>query len=287
MTDITERETSRNSDHKNFRQAARVGIGIEPIADRWTEALRLARRGLPIFPCVNQPGQDTDKRPLTPNGFKDASTDPDLVHEWWTAHPNALIGVPTGIKFVVVDLDLEHEEAQAWLADNRDRVPLTRTHRTRSGGIHWLFAPNDKIKCSVSRLGPHIDTRGHGGYIIWWPACRLEVWHGTVFAHVPDWICNALAPPPPPVSRCFTARGRGPSSALLRAQLRVLADAREGQRNQALFWAACRMGEAVRAGAISEDEAVVLLTSVGRQVGLLDREIVRTARSGIREGIKR
>jgi hypothetical protein len=46
------------------------------------------------------------------------------------------------------------------------------------------------------------------------------------------------------------------------------------------------MGEAVRAGTISEDKAMVLLTSVGRQVGLLDKEIVRAARSGIREGIK-
>jgi hypothetical protein len=90
--------------------------------------------------------------------------------------------------------------------------------------------------------------------------------------------------PPPPVVRSFASRG--PSSALLRAQLRVLADAREGQRNQALFWTACRMGEAVRAGTISEDKAMVLLTSVGRQVGLLDREIVRAARSGIRAGIK-
>jgi hypothetical protein len=262
VLDLTEREISHN---KNF----------------WTEALKLAREGIAVFPC------GPDKRPLTPNSFKDASTDPDIAHEWWAAHPNALIGVPTGIKFVVVDLDLEHDDAQQWLADNRNRVPLTRTHRTRSGGMHWLFAPNDKVKCSTSRLGPHIDTRGHGGYIIWWPACGLEVLHGAVFAHAPDWICNTLAPPPPPpVTRCFTARGGGPSSALLRAQLRVLADAREGQRNQALFWTACRMGEAVRAGTISEDEAMVLLTSVGRQVGLLDIEIVRTARSGIREGIK-
>ena len=50
----------------------------------WVESLKLARRGIPVFPC------GPDKRPLTPNGFKDASTNPDIVHEWWTAHPNAL-----------------------------------------------------------------------------------------------------------------------------------------------------------------------------------------------------
>src|SRR5262249_48249573 len=107
-----------------------------------TEALKLARRGISIFPC------GADKRPLTANGYKDASCDAETVHLWWTEHPDALIGVPTGQKFVVLDLDLQHADAQQWLEDNRHRLPLTRTHRTRSGGMHWLFAPNDKVRCS-------------------------------------------------------------------------------------------------------------------------------------------
>src|SRR5262245_59292121 len=90
----------------------------------WAEALELARRGIPTFPC------GPDKRPLTQCGFRDATTSPDVVHAWWTRWPDALIGVPTGIKFVVIDVDLEHDDAQQWLADNRDHVPLTRTHRT-------------------------------------------------------------------------------------------------------------------------------------------------------------
>src|SRR5262249_44738244 len=128
----------------------------------WITALTLAHRGIPVFPCINKPEHDDDKKPLTRNGFKDASADPDVVHDWWTLHHDALIGVPTGDKFVVVDLDLEHDDAQQWLADNRDRVPLTRTHRTRSGGMHWLFAPNGNVKCTAGKLGPHVDTRGHG-----------------------------------------------------------------------------------------------------------------------------
>jgi len=83
------------------------------------EALRLARKGLPVFPC------GSDKRPLTPTGFKDASTDPDIVHGWWVRCPDALIGVPTGPRFVVIDLDLQHEDAQQWLAENRHRLPLS------------------------------------------------------------------------------------------------------------------------------------------------------------------
>jgi hypothetical protein len=249
----------------------------------WTEALELAHRGIPVFPCDPQ-----TKRPLTKNGFKDATADPDQVHLWWTEHPDALIGVSTGEKFVVIDVDLQHADALEWLEDNRHRLPLTRTHSTRSGGKHFLFAPNDKVKCSAGKLGRHVDTRGAGGYIIWWPACGLEVLHGDALAEVPDWICQALAPPPPPSSTSpRPARSAGaPGANLLRAQLRILADAKEGERNHTLFWVSCRMGEAIRAGTISEAEALALVTSVGRQVGLLDREILRTARSGFQEGLR-
>jgi len=247
----------------------------------WTEALKLARKGIPVFPC------GPDKRPLTPNGFKDASSDAETVHLWWTEHADALIGTPTGVKFCVLDLDLQHIAAQRWLADNRNRVPLTRTHRTRSGGIHWLFAPNDKVRCSASKLGPHIDTRGLGGYIIWWPACGLEVLHAGVLAPAPDWMVEALNPKVVPVTTRISMTARRPSTASIRGALRVLAGAREGERNQALFWAACRMAEAIRAGTITKNEASDLLLSVGRTVGLLDREVLRTAHSGLQERTKK
>jgi hypothetical protein len=265
--------------------AASSNSGLGPNRNNlWISALKLARKGVPVFPCINRPGHDDDKKPLTAHGFKDASCNPDVVHHWWsTQFPDALIGVPTGPRFVVVDIDLQHVEAQQWLADNRD--PLTRTHRTRSGGMHWLFAPNDKIKCSTSRLGPHVDTRGHGGYIIWWPACGLEVLHGAVLAPVPEWMIEALNPKPAPITIpriCVSA----PSAASIRGVIEVLGRAKEGERNHVLHWAACRMGEAVAAGTITESQALGLLISVGGSVGLSSREIMCTARSGIRRGLR-
>jgi Bifunctional DNA primase/polymerase, N-terminal len=244
-------------------------------------AFALIDRNIPVFPCGE------DKKPLTAHGFKDASTSVEAIRAWWACWPDALIGVPTGIRFVVIDIDLQHADALQWLEDNRRRLPITRTHSTRSGGKHYLFAPNDKVKCSAGKLGPHVDTRGHGGYIIWWPACGLVALHGGVLARVPDWIIEALNPKPVPIptNRTFIT-AHSPSTASIRGALRVLADAREGERNRALFWTSCRMGEAMRAGAISENEALGLLLSVGRSVGLLDREIMSTARSGFREGLQ-
>jgi hypothetical protein len=70
-------------------------------------ALRLATGGIEVFPCKQ------DKKPLTERGFKDVSADADAIKTWWRDHPDALIGVPTGIHFVVLDLDLQYPEAQA------------------------------------------------------------------------------------------------------------------------------------------------------------------------------
>src|SRR5262249_8152960 len=136
------------------------------------------------------------KKPLTRHGFKDASVDGNVVHHWWTQWPNALIGTPTGVKFCVLDLDLQHIEAQAWYDNNRARLPLTRTHTARSGGRQLLFKASSQVSCTARKPAPHVDTRGLGGYIIWWPAHGLEVLHADALLPVPDWFIEALHPKP-------------------------------------------------------------------------------------------
>jgi hypothetical protein len=168
-------------------------------------ALALAGQAVPVFPCLNKPGnRELDKKPLTKHGFKDASTDSQTIRQWWSRYPDALIGVPTGARFAVLDLDLQHSEAREWFATAD--LPESRTHFTRSGGRHLLFQPHEKVGCTQGKIWPHIDSRGFGGFIIWWPAEGLQVLHHKVLAPVAErhatLLRNALC-----AVRCASASG--------------------------------------------------------------------------------
>jgi hypothetical protein len=254
--------------------------GHNSLVCMWSGALKLARQGIPIFPCGE------DKRPLTPHGFKDATADPDIIHAWWTQWPEALIGVPTGDKYVVVDLDLQHEDAQRWYDANRKRLPLTRTHTTRSGGRHLLFKPITDTGCSVSKLARGVDVRGLGGYIIWWPACGLEVLHGEALAEMPEWLIAELSKPTAQIIP-FQRRPLPPNSEEARRKLdgiiRVVAWASEGERNAKTFWGACRLAEMTREGFLHRNEAIAVAVEAASRAGLPRQEALRTTQSAFRK----
>jgi hypothetical protein len=240
------------------------------------KALELASKGQPVFPCR------ADKTPLTERGFKCASSDFDAINRWWSVWPDALIGVPTGEKFVVIDCDLQHTEAQQWYA--QADLPPTRIHETRSGGRHLLFQPNDAVKCTAGKIHPHIDTRGRGGFIIWWPACGFNVLHANVLAPVPDFILHRLVRPievrhmaTPTVQDTTTTVARK-----LEGILRTVAQAAEGTRNQITFWGSCRLAEMTAAGWLSRDRAMALAVEAASRNGLPQFEAQRTVRSAFR-----
>jgi hypothetical protein len=255
--------------------AASVTIASSPLA----AALNLTQRGIAVFPC-----KSADKTPLTANGFKDATTDLGAVEQWWTDSPDALIGVPTGERFVVLDLDLQHVEAQQWYAENSYRLPLTRKHMTRSGGLHLLFRPHPGVGCTAGKLWPHVDTRGRGGYIIWWPAEGLEVLHGGALAEVPEWIVDALKPPPePPIPTTKMIATPAQTRSRQNAVMRMIMMAKEGERNHLTFWGACRLAEMVAAGEIDRASAIALTVEAASRCGLSRQEAERSAKSALRQ----
>ncbi len=179
-------------------------------ADR---AAPLLAQGIPVFPCWEKPNgaiqsngkpkHPNGKNPRTRNGFKDATTDAGQVAEWAAQWPDALVGVPTGKAsgLFVLDVDVKNgKDGFATLQAKGWNLPATRTHRTKNGGgAHYLFRAPDGIplKSSAGNLGDGLDTRGDGGYIVWWPAHGGEVEHADTVADVPPCLVDALQAPAP------------------------------------------------------------------------------------------
>jgi hypothetical protein len=238
-------------------------------------ALALAMSGLPVFPCT------ATKAPACPGGFKTATCAPDAVLEIFTRYPSPLIGVRTGSdsRLSVLDLDAKHPEARAWWSEHRSCLPVTRAHRTRSGGLHLLYEHCSGVKCTAGKIAPGVDTRGEGGYIIWWPA-----------AGWPVLTESPLAPWPKSLLKRYETQAGGrasrtvavPDDLSLAGLVRTVVNAPKGQRNCTLFWASCRLGEMVRAKLIDEATALAILSDAGVRAGLSLAEADRTTLSGFR-----
>ena len=242
-------------------------------------ALELAAEGKTVFPVLD------NEHPATPHSFKDASADSATVRGLWRRYPGRLVGVPTGkiTGFDVLDFDTaKHPEAAEWWRDNYRRLPRTRVHRTRSGGLHLLFAANAAMPCSAGKLAPGVDTRGGGGYVIWWPAAGYPVLRDDLpLAPWPEWLLAEFAPKPQPRSRSVVPV---PDSRLLAKLVQMVAAAREGERNCLTFWCACRAGEMVAAGKLCATTAIAVIAEAATRSGLSRQEAEKTARSGVRTG---
>lgn len=161
--------------------AAAFAAGDEPAIDRLTSeldaiqaerearlnapgalreaALWYASHGIAVFPC--RPGS---KVPATKHGFKDASTDASQVHAWWTATPDANIGLPTGRRFDVIDVDGPTGTIHYGIADAEEAGTEVLAWARTPHGFHYLIPPTG----TGNRAGllEAVDYRGAGGYIV-------------------------------------------------------------------------------------------------------------------------
>lgn len=262
-----------------------LASSCESLADA---ALVFANAGIAVFPCAVG-----GKEPLTTHGFKDASADPRRVDWWWRRYPDANLGLPTGgaSGVDVVDIDI-HGQASGFPALERARdAQLVNTWvwavRTPSGGLHAYFPhPLDSEQRSWQSPRTQIDFRGDGGYVIA-PPSRIDV-DGelrrydviAVARQTPGPVDAArlrrfLDPPMSPHPAEFAAGRGGADPERLAMHVRSRA---EGERNGALFWAACRMVEA----GFDFASTIGCLGTAAMDAGLSARETETTVRSAFR-----
>lgn len=135
-------------------------------------AIAYVKLGYKVFPCV-QNGKEPIGR-LAPRGCYNATDDIGVVRAWWEAEPGANIGVATGDGLVVIDVDcdpitgLDGYQTLHDLETELGPLPQTRRVRTPRGGMHIYLqcAEGAEYPNSSGKLGPGIDVRGDGGYVI-------------------------------------------------------------------------------------------------------------------------
>lgn len=143
-------------------------------------ALRAAKRGCPVLPLQNPTDEgcscgkgeckNVGKHPRTPNGFKDATTDPRQIRKWWKRWPRANIGVRTGkvSGFIALDVDKRNGGFESLRELEKEHGPLPDGPqvKTGGGGLHKLFKCPSKLLKSRTGIMPGMDIKAEGGYIV-------------------------------------------------------------------------------------------------------------------------
>jgi hypothetical protein len=241
---------------------------------------------------------------LVPHGVKDATCNRARILAWWTRHPQANIGLATGHRFDVLDVDgPQGVQAIRDLAATHGFQSSGPLVRTGGGGWHFYLAPTGLGNVRPRDL-EHVDWRGWGGYVVA-PPSRHASGHPYQWApgrdfdtppgQVPAVLLERLQPhhrqrPPGPVQLPAVGDGAGGryARAALAEELARVAAAPVGQRNRQLWESTRNLYNLVAAGALDPHEVDQELLAAAERCGLLaeePRQTRRTLASGRQVGL--
>src|SRR6266566_623697 len=216
----------------------------------WEGARELASLGLRVFPlyhasacgacsCGRLDCDSVAKHPRIRKWQTKATSDQAQIDAWWRRWPAANIGMATGHRLLVVDIDGDEAEKFA----EEMGLPPTACVATARGRHHYYYGDGP------SRIGvrPGVDVRGDGGYVIAPPSIHATgveyqwiVPLTRAFEVAPDWTTHQVAGP----ERTEGVRNGQANPLVATEQLR------EGHRNEGLF----RLGGFMRSVGMSHSE---------------------------------
>jgi hypothetical protein len=262
-------------------------------------ALEMAAKGRRVMPV------GTDKKPLVKDWPQKATTEKTQIRAWFDqTHPPNL-AVTSGDASGFFALDVDGPEGQASLAALEQRhEPLKLEEMaiatTPSGWYHFYFQmPAFNLRNSAGQLGPGLDIRANGGYVLVPPSRAIG--HGGQMGDydwfnnkvtltegdlpkAPAWLLNLLQPDQqseaqsPPSVIC-TAETTNYGQAALTNQCQQVAAAPVGTRNDTLNRAAFSIFQLVVGGEIEDGEAERRLMEAAEASGLPRPEILATLNS--------
>jgi Bifunctional DNA primase/polymerase, N-terminal len=232
---------------------------------------------------------------LVPHGVKDATTNRARILAWGTRHPQANIGLATGHRFDVLDVDgPEGTQAIRELATTHGLASSGPLVRTGGGGWHFYLAPTGLGNIHPAEL-EHVDWRGRGCYVVappsrhasghpyqWLPGRTLEV--------PPDQVPAVLlarlqrrspqrSPAPIGLPATGVAQRDRYARAALAEELARVATAPVGHRNRQLWESTRNLYNLVATGALNQREVDRGLLAATERCGLLGEEPRQTRRT--------
>jgi hypothetical protein len=230
------------------------------------------------------------KKPAIQSGFHAATSNTTQLTEWFSdRYEGCNIGIPTGSASKLIAIDVDQKPGQAngmhsLMELERVIGPLPNTVTQITGtGRHLIYRyDGDDIPCSVGKLGPGLDVRGEGGYIVVAPSIHPDTNTPYMFADGRELTLDALAPAPEPllkllrrsdqneiganikVPQCSSiAAPANFGSSALAAECVNIRSAPCGQQEAALNKAVFAIGQLVGGGSIDYQEAVLALIEAG------------------------
>jgi hypothetical protein len=261
---------------------------------------RLARAGVEVGCSCRDPScGPVGKHPighLVPAGLAEATTNRARILAWWAHHPHANIGLATGHRFDVLDLDGPQAVAALRAYAHQHRIelpaggPVARTGRPE-GGWHYYLPPSGLGR--RPGLLDQVDYQGLGGYVVAPPSRHPS---GRPYQWARD-LDHPLPQLPGPLrelaARRQVERPAGPAvllavpdgpghpyaRAAMATELARVAAARQPGRNNQLWESGRNLYNLVAAGALDEHEVHQGLLAAAQRNGLLADEPRQTRRT--------